>query len=215
MARFDPNEPERLELVQDILDGLRKATEAAKDTSGTRPAGKSRGRPDAFSLEQLGIPLDRIVRLLLIVHRIRGLRTDQTRDISQTLSELEPLIKELRKLIGDELTPVLNQFKGRTVESLDDKRAISRSINALLDDVGLRVKCPKTERPARLLARTGKGAEEGQFQLEVKGIKTCTSSSKDFPSIELTLAEPDMRYDRGRAKTGRQRTKRHENITQH
>ncbi len=199
-----PHDPQRLVVVQGIMDGLRRARQAAEMTDG-RPNGRKSQDcdTDVLSLEQLGIPLDRsIVRLVLIIDRIRSLRTDQTRNIWHTLSELAPLLKDLRQLVGDELAPALDRFKGQSIESLDDKREVSRSINALLDDIGLRVKCPKTKRPARLLARTGKGAEEGQFQLEVKGLKTCTFSSKEFPPIELTLADPDKRYDRGKGKAG-------------
>ena len=74
----------------------------------------------------------------------------------------------------------------------DDKRTLARWVNAELRRFGLAVVCPKTQRPAVLLADPGgiPGAGRFQFQSETpEGRKVRAYSSAVLPRLELTAAK--------------------------
>jgi hypothetical protein len=90
------------------------------------------------------------------------------------------------------LEEALNQHVGgMPAATYDDKRAIARWVNAELRRFGLALVCPKSRRPAVLLADPGgiPGAGRFQFQSETpEGRKVRAYSSATLPRLELTAA---------------------------
>jgi hypothetical protein len=98
--------------------------------------------------------------------------------------------KKFRGALARRMEDAFNQRVGDLrATTYDDKRALARWVNAELRRFGLALVCPKTRRPAVLLADPGgtPGAGRFQFQSETpEGRMVRAYSSAALPRLELT-----------------------------
>jgi hypothetical protein len=93
-------------------------------------------------------------------------------------------------------------------ETYADKQALAAWVNEHLHGIGLALKCPKTGRPALLVADVkDKKGDISRFRFEItdeRGRKKRTYTSRTLPELELIEAEPRREPLRERAKKRRQ-----------
>jgi len=101
--------------------------------------------------------------------------------------------KEFRAALAERLGDASSQrVGGLPAATYDDKRALARWVKTELRQFGLALVCPKTRRPAVLLADPSgtRGAGRFQFQREApEGRKVRAYSSATLPRLELTAAK--------------------------
>jgi len=102
--------------------------------------------------------------------------------------------QSFKKRLPGRLEAALNEHvSGMPAATYDDKRALAKWVNAELRKLGLALVCPKTRRPAILLADPGGIPGSGRFQFQSEtpeGRKVRAYSSATLPRLELTAA-PD------------------------
>jgi hypothetical protein len=93
-------------------------------------------------------------------------------------------------------------------ETYTDKQALAAWINEHLHGIGLALKCPKTGRPAIIVADVkDKKSDISRFRFEItdeRGRKRRTFTSRTLPQLELIEAEPRREPLRERARKHRQ-----------
>jgi hypothetical protein len=131
---------------------------------------------------------------------LRSAWEDATAELLKSLPEgylpltgkLADVDKAFRVAIARRVTDAFNRHVvTMPAASYDDKRALARWVNAELRRLGLALVCPKTRRPAVLLADPGGAAGVGRFQFQSEGPdgrKVRAYSSATLPVVELTAA---------------------------
>lgn len=113
-------------------------------------------------------------------------------DYASLKARLDAENAAFRGKLAAELAPALNaRIQEMPHETYEQKKALANWVNEQLDSLGLAVKCPKTQLPARLHGDTGSWPEIGRFQFQVatgKGRPTRTVSTDKLPVIELVDA---------------------------
>jgi hypothetical protein len=127
------------------------------------------------------------------IAKIRALKESPPASLAETVAALEPVVREIRSVVGEEIGLVIGGFQGDRVGDLEAKKLVARSVMSLLDDVGCRLKCPRTGQPARLVARS-QGMRDGGFSLEIPGQTTPTLSSATFPGGEVVPEIPNRKF---------------------
>jgi len=107
--------------------------------------------------------------------------------------------KSLRTILQEEIAaaiqaPINEKLRASSQDSYAEKQAISSWVNSELRDLGLAVKCPKTGRPANLVADLKQaGSDVSRFRLEVRGDdgkRTRTIAVRTLPDLEVIEDEP-------------------------
>jgi hypothetical protein len=131
---------------------------------------------------------------------LRSAWEDATAELLTSLPEgylpltgkLADVDKAFRLAMAQRLAAAFNKYVvALPASSYDDKRALARWVNAELRRLGLAVVCPKTRRPAVLLADPGGVSGVGRFQFQSEGPdgrKVRAYSSATLPVVELTAA---------------------------
>jgi hypothetical protein len=107
-------------------------------------------------------------------------------------AKLRDVDEKFRGALARRLEDAFNRHVGGMPSATyDDKRALARWVNAELRRYGLALVCPKSRRPAVLLADPGGVAGVGRFQFQSEspeGRKVRAYSSAALPRLELTAA---------------------------
>lgn len=119
----------------------------------------------------------------------------QTTKIDDVLLGLKQLGHEFKSAVAARLQPALNfHLQGLSHESYSEKQEIASWVNAQLHDLGLAIKCPKTGKPATLIADVRGGDDEySRFRLDIRGDDgrhLRTYSSRELPELEIIENEP-------------------------
>lgn len=127
---------------------------------------------------------------------IKLLQADTLGDYERTARRLRLARETLHEEVAHQLEPVLNQHvQDMPKESFEEKRDLSRWLNAELRNQGLAIRCPKTGKPAMLFADAGHDPSTGRFQLTLisdQDGRRRTKSSSELSEFEL-LAHFDRR----------------------
>ena len=143
-------------------------------------------------------PVDQVATL---VEDLRSETIRNQKSLLDTVRAIKPIVDEIRGLIGLEIAESLNRFVGQKIGDLGDKRETTKQISDLLDELGLRVICPKTGRGAALLANTcSDNNPEGAFLLKVNTHPKSTTQYRTLPKIELTFRDMTTKAHRYQAK---------------
>ena len=122
-------------------------------------------------------------------------------DYSQLSHELSAVNHEIRHALAARLEPALNAaIQEMPHDTYEEKKALARWINEEVRQFGLAAKCPKTGRPAILLAGPGDDPMKGRFQFDIitpEGKRKRTVSSVILPVIALTEAPVRRSADGG------------------
>lgn len=111
-------------------------------------------------------------------------------DYRQARGEATEIIHAFHDELARALTPRLNGVIATMPKAaLADRRALASWCNSELRELGLAIKCPRTGRPAILVADSRDG-EQGRFRLQVRDERgtvhrTWTSSAPTLPELEL------------------------------
>lgn len=110
-------------------------------------------------------------------------------------SRLHELSHEFRSEVARQLQPTLNsELQKMPQDSYAEKQALASWVNGQLRELGLAVKCPKTGRPANLVADIKEaGSDVSRFRFEIRdenGKKARTLASRELPELELMEDEP-------------------------
>ena len=105
------------------------------------------------------------------------------------------LISLAKAEVAARLGPVLSrELAAMPHESYKEKQAAASWINGELRQLGLAIRCPKTHRPAILVADVqGGGHDTSRFRLEIRdeeGHKKRTFTSQKPPELELMEDAP-------------------------
>jgi hypothetical protein len=100
-------------------------------------------------------------------------------------------------ILAETLAPVLNaQLQSLPQETYEQKRSLASWTNHELHQLGLTIKCPRTGKPAILLADLrSQDDDTGRFRLEVRGDgsrRVRTYCGAELPDLEL-MEEPPRR----------------------
>lgn len=128
--------------------------------------------------------------------RLRGLISVGSHDSFE--SELKAL-RELTSLTKDEVAARLEPAMGRHLKDLpqdtyEERQSLASWVNGTLRELGLAIRCPKTGKPAILVAdRRGGDDESVRMRLEVRaedGRRIRTFTSNDLPTLRLMQDVP-------------------------
>ncbi len=117
------------------------------------------------------------------------------------------LRQELVAALAAAVQPRLNaHLRSMPHETYGEKQALATWVNhELHNELGLAIRCPRTGRPAILIADTRDGKDvQGRFRLEVhdeRGRKARTYTASALPDLEL-MADPPRRESFFRWPTG-------------
>jgi hypothetical protein len=95
-----------------------------------------------------------------------------------------------RAELAKAMEPRLNQYL-RTLpsETYAEKQSLCSWVNGQLHDLGLAIRCPRTQRPAILVADVQGGPDSAsRFRLDIRtesGQRTKTLSARQLPSLDL------------------------------
>ena len=120
---------------------------------------------------------------------------DAKRQLLFTLEDIERTVAKQHKSTAEQLQIVLDGMAGQSFGSFDGNREIAQRIQSLLQQLNVRVKCPKTGLPGNLRHRQSGRARHGAFLIEVtqNGRRLCPSSSTTLPELVLVPAPEDRR----------------------
>ncbi len=102
--------------------------------------------------------------------------------------------QQFRAQVASVLAPRLNaHLKTLPQDNYADKQALATWVNNELRQLGLAIRCPKTGKPATLVADSRGQGEYARFRLDVRGddgrhLRTMTSTT--LPEFELIEDEP-------------------------
>lgn len=127
--------------------------------------------------------------------RIRGLLSaPDSADYEVLFGHLLALAVLVREELADRLAPRLNEHaKSLPQATYAEKQELAKWVNGQLRQLGLAVRCPKTNRAAILLADHGPNPEKGRFQVQTVHDRKRTLSSVELP--EFGLMPADLRQD--------------------
>ena len=130
------------------------------------------------------------------------------------VTEAKELVSLTKQEIIARITPLLNaQVSAMPSENYGDKQKIASWVNGELRQLGLAIRCPKTNHPAILVADVRGGEHEiSRFRLEIRddsGNRKRTWSSHSI--TELTLMEDSPREEPIAKWSARLRQKRQDN----
>lgn len=129
-----------------------------------------------------------------VAFRLEHLRQDAP--YAQVKATALALQSSMRAALAKAVEPSLNaQLRSMPHTTYDDKREVAKWLNAELRQLGLAIQCPKTGRPAFLVADPGGKPGIGRFQLEVT-----TETGKPHRSVS-TASLPALTYI-GTARSG-------------
>ena len=126
---------------------------------------------------------------------------DQRGGIAEPIGGLEELDREHKQRIAVDVRKSLaEEMQRRPHDSYEEKKELSKFVNAELRKFGLAIKCPKTGRPSSLIANPGYRPGEGRFQLfnededgkKVRSLSTPHLSTL-LESLELVADDPDRK----------------------
>lgn len=120
-----------------------------------------------------------------------------TEEILATLSSLDGKLTELLGPFVREVEAVLARLAGRSFGRRGNE-AIVRTLQLLLQRLGLRVRCTHCRAPAILRCRATGNAKGGSFQFEhyLNGKQTNHGGRATFPKVRLVPAPSDRRRKR-------------------
>lgn len=136
---------------------------------------------------------------------------------SLKLSPSEKGLRELREIVGVFLeevaacaTPIINHLaSGQPASTFSEKKELAKWINGQAAELGLAVRCPKTEKPAYFIGNGSHNPEHGRFQLVLcEDGKARTLTSAQLPEFELVPREGPLfpkRSWRVRSENGKQK----------
>jgi hypothetical protein len=114
------------------------------------------------------------------------------RDYERLTSSFVEFDRQFRAALSRRLEEALNnEVVAMPCTTYDNKRAVARWVNAQLRRFGLALVCPKTKRPAVLLADPSGVPGTGRFQFQSEtpdGEKVRAHSSATLPRLVLTAA---------------------------
>ena len=126
---------------------------------------------------------------------------DRRGGIAEPIGGLEGLDREHKQRIAVDVGKSLaEEMQRRPHDSYEEKKELSKFVNAELRKFGLAIKCPKTGRPSSLIANPGYRPGEGRFQLfnededgkKVRSLSTPHLSTL-LESLELVADDPDRK----------------------
>lgn len=133
-------------------------------------------------------------------------RPDPGRRVLELLAATEPTeypaffdhLLALAVAVREELAARLSsrlaaQVRAMPHETYAEKQELAKWVNGQLRQLGLAVRCPKTGRPAILLADHGPDPEKGRFQVQTVHDRKRTLSSVGLP--EFIPMPADLRQD--------------------
>jgi len=177
--------------LRDLLLGQKNAAEiAAEDVVGRCRLRLWLAPPDVLLALQRGLR-HTLLEMGQFDQRIR----DLPGDYAARYKELQELSHEFRTEVARQLGPAMNaHLKKMPQDSYAEKQALASWVNGQLRALGLAIKCPKTGRPANLVADIKQaGSDVSRFRLEIRderGKKTRTFASRELPELELMEDEP-------------------------
>lgn len=173
--------------------------------STTRSVSRVRAKPVQQSVE-LGVADQSVEKL---TQRIAAGLADLPGDFAERRDALRELHLATRTAVAVAFEAVLNdEARARPQQAYDDKKALATWVNAELRELGLAIRCPRTDRPCRLMGNPGGKPGEGRFVLEFlddAGRRQQPLTSVTLP--HLALMPDDLRRasyaDRHRPARGR------------
>lgn len=136
----------------------------------------------------------------------RPKQPDPGRHVRELLAATEPteypaffdhllaLAVAVREELAARLSPKLSaQVRTMPHETYAEKQELAKWVNGQLRQLGLAVRCPKTGRPAILLADHGPDPQKGRFQVQTVHDRKRTLSSVELP--EFVPMPADLRQD--------------------
>jgi hypothetical protein len=119
---------------------------------------------------------------------------------AKTFAKVSELLLLARQEMAERLSGPLNTKVHRMPqETYEQKKSIASWVNATLREVGLAIRCPKTGRPAILIADIRNSPEDSsRFRLEITeedGRKVRTWSSNNLTDLEFELREDQPRKE--------------------
>ena len=141
-----------------------------------------RERPQGTVVEQDSRSLTReISRQLDPLQSDYGALRERAHSIQQSLRNAIALALE---------APLEAHVQAVPHDTLSEKRALAKWLNAELRGLGLAIRCPKTDRPAYLIGSPCAPGDGSRFQLETQddnGMPRRTCSSYDLPRLRLMV----------------------------
>jgi hypothetical protein len=115
--------------------------------------------------------------------------------VDQLVEEFKQLERDYRLALAKMLQPLLNkELSARPQETYSEKQALATWVNRRLKEIGLAIKCPKTGKPAIVLADVKHGGSDvSRFRIEIRddaGKKVRTFTSRALPELNLMEDEP-------------------------
>jgi hypothetical protein len=133
-------------------------------------------------------------RATALIGNIFSLNNNTPTKLSDAISQLAALSEELRLILGQEIIQTVNKFSGDEIGDLNQKREAAKSVNDLLDGLGLRIKCPKTGQGAVLVGvPRGDSGGNGRFEILASGIGSGRTYFPKLPKLELILKDMQIR----------------------
>jgi hypothetical protein len=115
-------------------------------------------------------------------------------DYPALFERLHGLATVVREELAARLGPALAvHLKTLSQGTYAEKQDLAKWVNGQLRQLGLAVRCPKTNRAAILLADHGPNPEKGRFQVQTVHDRKRTLSSVELP--EFGLMPADLRQD--------------------
>ncbi|SMP40329.1 hypothetical protein SAMN06265222_101426 [Neorhodopirellula lusitana] len=112
----------------------------------------------------------------------------------QTLTALEQELNRIQRSMRLSLQTKLQGFVGRSLGSLDLNREFAKSIQAILDQHGFRLRCDQCGHPAIMRVSPRKGMSDGAFVFDhtIDGKRTFHGGTATVPTIHL-VAKPSRK----------------------
>jgi hypothetical protein len=122
-------------------------------------------------------------------------------EITRSLEAMNQRLTEILQPFVGEIQSFLDSLEGRSF-GLTANEAITTAIQALLQRLGMRVRCPRCGSPAIPRCRPMPNTKAGSFQFEhyQRGRQTNHGGGTTFPAMKLVPAPPDRRRKRKKRK---------------
>ncbi|WP_237607363.1 hypothetical protein [Roseimaritima sediminicola] len=113
---------------------------------------------------------------------------------NDALEQLTMQLNRYQRSIRLAIEAYLHSMAGQSFGSLSENRRFVKSVHALLDGHGLRVRCPECGHPAILRCSPGGPEGHGQFAFDhyIQGRRTFHGGGSRVPKV-LVIAKPARR----------------------